>query len=54
MGFGLDYSIYIQWTRIYKQYIVIADLHNLQFTGRHQQVIISRILVTELKQFHCD
>jgi hypothetical protein len=46
----------IKPTRTYKQYSVIADLHNIQFTVKHAQgfsVFISRILVTELKESHC-
>jgi hypothetical protein len=55
---GLDWMIgFVKSTRIYKQYSTIADLHNLQFTVTHAlgfSVFISRILVTELKQSHCD
>jgi hypothetical protein len=39
------------------QYSTIADLHNLQFTVTHAlgfSVFTSRILVTELKQAHCE
>jgi hypothetical protein len=47
----------IQSTRIYKQYSAVAGLHNLQFTATHAlgfSIFTSRILVTELKQSHCD
>jgi hypothetical protein len=40
-----------------KQYIVISDLRNLLFTVTHAlgfSVFTSRIMVTELKQSHCD
>jgi hypothetical protein len=40
-----------------KQYSAIADLHNLQFAATPAlgfSVFTSRILVTELKQSHCD
>jgi hypothetical protein len=40
-----------------KQYSAISDLHNLQFTITHAlefSVFASCILVTELKQSHCD
>jgi hypothetical protein len=42
---------------LYNRLVPIADLHNLQFTVTHAQefsVFTSRILVTELKQSHCD
>jgi hypothetical protein len=41
----------------YNQYSSIADSHHLQFTVTHAQgfsVFTSRLLVTELKQSHCD
>jgi hypothetical protein len=44
-------------TRTYKQHSTIAHLCNLQFTVTHTlgfSVFTSRILVTELKQTHCD
>jgi hypothetical protein len=47
----------IQSTRTYKQYNVIADLHNLQLTVTHAigfSVFTSRILITEIKKSHCD
>jgi hypothetical protein len=43
--------------RNYKQYSAIADLHNLQFTVAYAlgfSVYTNRLLVTELKQSHCD
>jgi hypothetical protein len=61
LGSGLDDWIY--WCLLctislnYEQYSAIADLHNLQFTVTHAlgfPVFTSRILVTELKQSHCD
>jgi hypothetical protein len=60
MGSGLDDSIYqhlIHTSRTYKEYSAIADLYNLQFNVKHAlgfSVFISRTLVTELKQSHCD
>jgi hypothetical protein len=47
----------IQSTCTYKQYSIIADLHNLQFTVTHAlgfSHFTSRTLVVELKQSHCD
>jgi hypothetical protein len=41
----------------YNQYSAIADLRNLQFTVTHAlgfSVFPIRLLVTELKQSHCD
>jgi hypothetical protein len=41
----------------YKQYSAIADLHNLQFTVTDAlgfSIFPSSLLVTELKQSHCD
>jgi hypothetical protein len=41
----------------YIQYSAIADLHNLQFTVTHGlgfSALTSRLLVSELKQSHCD
>jgi hypothetical protein len=54
---GFIITLYVQSTRTYKQYNAIADLHNLQFTVTHAigfPVFTGRILVTELKQSHCD
>jgi hypothetical protein len=54
---NLIYLPHVQSTRTYKQYSAIADLHNLHFTVTHPlgfSVFASRILVTELKQSHCD
>jgi hypothetical protein len=48
---------YANQRRTYKQWSAIADLHNLQFTVTHAKrfsVFTNRILVTELKQSHCD
>jgi hypothetical protein len=39
------------------QYSATADLHNLQFTVAHAlgfSVLTSRLLVTELKESHCE
>jgi hypothetical protein len=47
----------IQSAHFYKQYSATAELRNLQFTVAHAlgfSVFTSRILVTELKQSHCN
>jgi hypothetical protein len=50
-------TLYIHATRDYRQYSSIADLYNLQFTDKHAvgfSFFISRILATDLSQFHCN
>jgi hypothetical protein len=54
-GFGFIDILCIHTTRDYRQYSAIAELRTLQFTVAHAlgfSVFISRILATDLSQFH--
>jgi hypothetical protein len=61
-GFYVDQMIgfigtYVTISLNYNYYSAIADLHKLQFTVTQAigfSVFITRLLVTELKQSHCD
>jgi hypothetical protein len=53
---GFIGTLYNQLVLI-RSYSAISDLHNLQFTVTHAlgfPVFTSRILVTELRQSHCE
>jgi hypothetical protein len=59
-GFGLDdwiyCNLYIHTVQEYEQYSSIAILHTFQFTVAHAlgfSVFNSRILATDLSQYHC-